>query len=269
MASKAAQLVTVTFKNHVSKHRGATGKVATVTVNNERRLNVMNSALMKDFIKTFQDLSMDPELRCVVLTGAGNKSFIGGADISEMYQKDQDGAEAFIRQVSKCADVIRKTPVPVIGRVNGWCLGAGLEVAAACDFRISADTGTFGMPEVRVGLPSVVEACLLPDLIGWGRTRYLLLVGDNLPASTMQQWGFLENVVPLSKLDDAVNDCLDGIVASGPRAVKLQKELITKWERASSREAATEAGAIQFRRAYETKEPQEYMDVTFFKRNKL
>jgi len=99
---------------------------------------------------------------------------------------------------------LRELPVPVIARVNGYALGAGLEVAAACDLRIASSNAVFGMPEVKVGIPSVVEAALLPGLIGWGRTRELLLFGENIDAATALAWGLVEQVVSQSELDAAV-----------------------------------------------------------------
>ena len=94
--------------------------------------------------------------------------------------------------------------MPVIARVNGYALGAGLEVAAACDLRIASSNAVFGMPEVKVGIPSVVEAALLPGLIGWGRTRELLLFGENIDAATALAWGLVEQVVAPAELDAAV-----------------------------------------------------------------
>ena len=94
--------------------------------------------------------------------------------------------------------------MPVIARVNGYALGAGLEIAAACDLRIASSNAVFGMPEVKVGIPSVVEAALLPGLIGWGRTRELLLWGENIDAATALAWGLVEHVVAPGELNAAV-----------------------------------------------------------------
>ena len=138
--------------------------------------------------------------------------------------------------------------------IHGWTLGAGLEVAAACDFRIAANTARFGMPEVRVGVPSVVEAALLPGLIGWGRTRRLLLTGETIDAATALTWGLVEEVVPAKGLDAAVEKALLGILASGPRAIRLQKALIADWETLPL-DAAIQRGIDSFASAWETDEP--------------
>ncbi len=130
-------------------------RVAHVAIANERRLNSMNSALMAEFVETMERLGADEDLRVVVLTGAGDKAFIGGADIGEMGAvTDPEGGRAFIRRVHAACHAIRLCPVPVIARINGFTLGAGLEMAAACDMRVAADTAVFGMPEVKLGIPS-------------------------------------------------------------------------------------------------------------------
>src|ERR1700753_1524406 len=128
-----------------------------------------------------------------------------------------------------CAS-LRDLPVPVIARVNGFCLGAGLEVMAACDIHIASDNAMFGMPEVKIGLPSVVEAALLPQLIGWGRTKLLLYTGDNIDARTALEWGLVEKGGPAGDLASAVAQWAGAIVESGPKAIRLQKELIREWE---------------------------------------
>ncbi len=144
--------------------------------------------------------------------------------------------------------------MPVIARVNGWCLGAGLEVMAACDMRVASDNAMFGMPEVKVGLPSVVEAALLPQLIGWGKTRLFLYTGDNIDATTALSWGLVEKVVAPADLDAAVEAWVRSIVESGPRAIRLQKELIREWE-AMPVSDAIQAGIRSISRAYESDEP--------------
>ncbi len=158
------------------------GVVANVTIDNAAKLNTLGSQLMIEFVERVEALGGNDDLRAVVLTGAGDKAFIGGADIFEMARLDAASAEGFITLVHRSCDCLRALPVPVIARLNGYALGAGLEVAAACDLRVAASNAVFGMPEVKVGIPSVVEAALLPGLIGWGRTRELLLFGENIDA---------------------------------------------------------------------------------------
>ena len=232
------------------------GDVRRVTVAHEAKLNCLNSALLEQLAQAF---AVDEGIRAVVLTGEGTRAFIGGADIREMGAIDTpSGARAFITRVHRACAAIRACPVPVIARVQGWCLGAGMEIAAACDLRIAAGAAHFGMPEVRVGIPSVVEAALLPGLIGWGRTRRLLLLGETIDAATAEAWGFCERVVPLDALDAAVEEWVGMLREAGLRAIANQKALIRAWEELSLSEAVA-AGIPAFASAFETDEPARMM----------
>jgi enoyl-CoA hydratase/carnithine racemase len=237
----------------VSVQQDARG-VAWVTIENAAKLNTLNQAVMAALITAVERLADDPALRAVVLRGAGTQAFIGGADIGEMATLDAASARDFITLVHRSCDVFRRLPVPAIACIQGWTLGAGLEVAAACDLRFAASTAKFGMPEVRVGIPSVVEAALLPGLIGWGRTRRLLLTGETIDATTALSWGLVEEVVSVGQLTAAVERALTGILVSGPRAIRLQKRLISDWETLPVGEAI-QRGIDCFTSAWETDEP--------------
>jgi len=235
-----------------------TGVIARVTVDNATRLNILGSPLMAEFVAAITALGAREDLRAVVLTGAGERAFIGGADIREMAGLDAAGAREFITRLHGVCTALRDLPVPVIARVNGYALGAGLEVAAACDLRVAASNAVFGMPEVRVGIPSVIEAALLPGLIGWGRTRELLLLGETIDAETALRWGLVERVAPADGLDAAVEACLAALLTAGARATRLQKALIRRWEDLPVG-AAIAAGIESFADAYATDEPSRLM----------
>ncbi len=234
---------------------GAKGRVARVTIANARKLNTMSTPLMAEFTATFAELARDDSLLAVVLTGEGEKAFVGGANIDEMAGLDEHKARAFITRVHGCCNAVRQVPVPVIARINGYTLGAGLELAAACDLRIAVDSAVFGMPEVKLGIPSVVEAALLPGLIGWGRTRQILLLGENFSAAEAADWGFVEKLVPAADLDA----WLHSLVECGPVSIRLQKKLIRDWEDLPLR-AAVAAGIDSFATAWKGKEPRRMMD---------
>jgi enoyl-CoA hydratase/carnithine racemase len=232
--------------------------VATLTVDNAAKLNTLNSHLMARLVAEADALAQRTDLRAVVLRGAGERAFIGGADIAEMAALDQMTARAFITLVHESCEALRHIPVPVLARLQGYTLGAGLEIAASCDLRLAAGDARFGMPEVRIGIPSVVEAALLPGLIGWGRTRRLLLTGETIDAAQALAWGLVEEVVPSGELDAALERAIASILASGPRAICLQKELIRAWEGYSPAEAI-ERGVESFVRAWDTDEPAQRM----------
>ena len=245
--------VTVRFEDR------SRGQVAFVAIDNQRKLNSLSSEVMAQFTQALRHLSADPNLRAVVLSGAGGTAFIGGASIDEMAEvTSREAARAFILKVHGCCRAIRDLSVPVIAAIDGWCLGAGLEVAAACDLRLCSDQARFGMPEVRLGIPSVVEAALLPALIGWGRTRRILMTGEIFGANEALAWGFVEEVYLQAMLDTGVNNLLEQLLEAEPRAVQLQKALIRKWEDLPVTEAIT-AGIDAFADAWTTEEPAKAM----------
>jgi enoyl-CoA hydratase len=233
-------------KVDISWDRRPAGVVAHVVFDNARRLNVLNPPALLDLTEAFRSLAREDDLRVVVLSGAGGRAFIGGADINHMAaMREAEDGRAFITLVHKLCQSIRDCPVPVICRLEGYTLGAGLEVAAACDMRIAADDAYFGMPEVKVGVPSVVEAALLPRLIGWGRTSWMLLTAENIGAAKAEAWGLVEEVVPAAKIAEAVERCVRSIVEGTPLAVRAQKRLMRRWERLSLDEAV-QAGIDAF-----------------------
>ena len=240
--------------NVTRETRAEGGFVARVTIERAAKLNALDRATMAEIIEAMTGLADDPALRLAVVTGAGGRAFIGGADIDELAALDTDSARGFITAVHVSCDAFRHLPVPAIARIDGYALGAGLELAASCDFRIASDRSVFGMPEVRIGLPSVVEAALLPGLIGPARTRRLLLTGDNIAAGEALDWGLVDRVVPAEELDSAVEELAASILAAGPHAVRLQKSLILDWEEMQTT-AAVERGIDGFVETFATDEP--------------
>jgi enoyl-CoA hydratase/carnithine racemase len=230
------------------------GCVAYLTLDNREKLNTLDAALMIEFVEKVEALAGREDLRALVLSGAGDRAFIGGASIPEMAVLDRDSAEGFITLVHRTCDCLRRLPVPVLARIAGYALGAGLEVAVSCDLRIASTSAKFGMPEVRVGLPSVVEAALIPRLIGLGHARELLMLGEIIDADTALRWGLVERVVASDALDREVESMVSALLAAGPQAVRLQKALMRVWEDQTVSRAVS-AGIDAYIRAYETDEP--------------
>ncbi len=234
------------------------GEVAFLTVDNRRKLNVLGRALMRDFIARMDELGARDDLRAVVISGAGERAWIGGANIDEMADLDQKSARDFISLLHRACRAVRDCPVPVIASIRGYALGGGLELATACDLRIAATDAVFGMPEVKVGIPSVIEAALLPTLIGWGRTRELLLFGDNIDAQKAHDWGLIQTLVEPHMLDRTVEKYLTALFATGPRAIRLQKKLIRRWEDLPLSDAIA-AGIDAFASSFDSDEPRRLM----------
>ena len=242
------------------------GHVACVTVNNPERRNALGIAGKKALTAAFRDLARDRALRVAILTGAGTRSFIAGADIAEMKGLTAKGAREEHRWTDRACESIRALPVPVIARVNGYCFGAGMELAASCDMRIGVTTAKFGMPEVRFGIPSGMQACLLPQLIGWGKTRELVYTGDPISAAEAHRCGLIEKLVDSAALDAVVEQWISSILAAGPRAIRLQKKLVRDWERMTLKQAV-QAGIRACVEARKTDEPARLM-AAFLARKK-
>jgi enoyl-CoA hydratase/carnithine racemase len=239
---------------HTELESRAGGVVARLTIDNPRKLNILTAEALDEIVEAFKSLEMNPDLRAVVITGAGARAFVGGADLETLGSLDPVAAREFIGKIHSACAAMRDCPVPVIARINGWCLGAGLELAACCDLRIAADTAAFGMPEVRLGIPSVVEAAVLPRLIGAGRARWLVMTGDSVGAAEALVWGLIEKMAPLEHLDTAVNAALDALLAGDPAAMRAQKRLCKLWEEAPL-DASIHASIDEFARSYESGEP--------------
>ena len=250
----------------VQKNNSESGEIVTITYDRQEKLNALNSAGIQELTNAFVSIADDFNVRVVIFTGSGSKSFIGGADINELSNLNENTARNFITSLHELFVLIRHCPVPVIARINGYCLGAGMELAAACDLRIASNNAIFGMPEVKVGIPSVIEAALLPRLVGWGRSNYLVLTGENINARTAYDWGFLESVTEQDQLDIETDRFVDAIVKSAPLAVREQKRLVRQWE-VLPVNAAIEVGIESLANAYRTDEPR-YRMQPFLDRKK-
>lgn len=211
--------------------------VATVALDRAHKRNALDSAVMHELIGVFQSLSAWEELRVVLLTSADPTMFIAGADVKQMAGLDAASARTFITLVHRCCRAVIECPVPVVARIAGHALGAGLELAAACDLRIAGLSARFAMPEVRLGMPSVVEAALLPRLVGAGRARWLVYTGATIDAEKALQWGLVEEAVPENELDAAVERTVALLLAAGPHALRAQKRLCVAWDEAELRQA--------------------------------
>ncbi len=231
--------------------------IATVTVRGTHKVNVIGSAAMADATAALASLAIRDDVRVLVLRGPVN-TFIGGADIDEMARLDEASAVDFIRRLAALCDALRRFPRPVIARLAGWCLGGGLEVAAACDLRVASRDARFGMPEVLVGIPSVIHAALLPRLLGRSRADWLLLTGEAIDGDTAAQWGLVHQVVDEPALDGAVARLAGKLAAIGPNALAAQKRLLRHWEDRSL-DDAIEDSVAEFAAAFATGEPQQFM----------
>ncbi|MCE2519153.1 MAG: enoyl-CoA hydratase/isomerase family protein [Alphaproteobacteria bacterium] len=233
----------------IDLQRQARGRVEGI-LDRPDKLNALSLALLGNLTEVLNSLARDGELRCVVLSGAG-RAFSAGADLVDLRRLDRSSAERFIRCLHAACLAVRDCPVPVIARIDGPCLGGALELAASCDMRAASGRSIFAMPEVRLGIPSVIEAALLPRLMGWGRAAELLFTGRTLTASEALAAGLVEAVAedPVDIVETWAGDILD----AGPRAIRAQKNLMRAWERTHV-DDAIEAGVEAFCSSWESDE---------------
>jgi enoyl-CoA hydratase len=247
------------LNTHCGVERDSRG-VVRLTICNAGPLNIFGSAVIKDVREGLETLALDDGIRVLTLAGESEKSLIGGADIKEMATFDRAAAEKFITGLRDLCEAVRTFPAPVIARMPGWCLGGGLEVAAACDFRVAANDAKFGMPEVRVGIPSVIHAALLPRLIGSGRARWLVMTAENIDATAALAWGLVDVVAPEGGLDAAIEQTVAALLKCGPQALRAQKDLLRQWEELPLTESINLSIGV-FGKSFLTDEPKRLMQA--------
>ncbi|MBI1846697.1 MAG: enoyl-CoA hydratase/isomerase family protein [Candidatus Rokubacteria bacterium] len=218
-------------------------------------LNLFDPDLIAGVHETFAALAADDGIRVAVLTGSG-RAFTAGMNVRILASLDVGSAKALITSLHEAIEAVHHAPFPVIAAINGPCLGAGFELALACDLRVAAAGALLGLPEVRVGLPSVIEAALLAPMVGPGRAAQLLLTGEPVAAEEALGWGLVNRVVPLAGLEGAVAAVIASLRACAPGALRLQKELILRW-RYTDLASAIHHGINAFAAGYASGEPQE------------
>src|ERR1700742_3918165 len=203
--------------------------IAYVTVNRPKVLNALNTPTWTDLRTVFADAKADASVLGVILTGAGEKAFIAGADISELAHVDAYEAEESSRFGQSTLDVVENLGKPVIAAINGFALGGGCETAMACTMRIAAEHARFGQPEVKLGLlPGGGGTQRLPRLVGKGRALQLILTGETISAQEAYRIGLVNEVVPAAGLIDRAETILKQITANAPIAVKFSLEAANK-----------------------------------------
>ena len=235
------------------------GGVTRIFLNRPEKVNALDSAHLEDLLLAFRRLAGNPEVRVAVLGGRG-KAFCGGADVRELRALNASNAGAFVQKIHAVCEAIGGLPVPVVARLHGAVIGAGLEIAAACDLRIAAEGTRFAMPEVRLGIPSVVEAALLPRLIGAGRARWLGMTGEAISAEKALAWGLVEKISSLKRLERETDQTLDLILEAGAEAMRAQKRLCKLWEEAPLAESVR-ASIDEFAASYESDEVRKRIDA--------
>lgn len=204
------------------------GQIGIVTINREKALNALNSQVLDELDATLDAVNLD-EVRCLILTGAGQKSFVAGADIGEMSTLTKAEGEAFGK---KGNDVFRKLetfPIPVIAAINGFALGGGCEIAMSCDIRICSDNAVFGQPEVGLGItPGFGGTQRLARLVGPGMAKQMIYTARNIKADEAFRIGLVNAVYTQEELLPAAEKMASGIAKNAPIAVRNCKKAINE-----------------------------------------
>ena len=236
------------------------GAVATLTLNRPARLNALDSHLIHATTAALADLSAEDDVAVIVLSGAG-RAFVAGADLRELRDCSPDDARAFITHLHGLFATIRGIDPLVIAAVEGPALGAGCELAAVCDLRIAAASATFGMPEVRVGIPSVIEAALLVPLVGLGRAAELVYTGDTITAEQAERIGLVNRVAPAGEAQAEALALARRLAGYSRTALRLQKSLVRHWYYDEALDRAIKLGIDHLAETYRLEHPRAAMSA--------
>lgn len=212
------------FKNLIAESSAGIG---TITINRPDVLNALNFDTVCELEEAVKTFATDTQVRVVVITGAGDKAFVAGADIAAMREMTAEQADGFAKKGHSAMRAIEECGKPVIAAVNGFALGGGTELAIACDFIYAAETAKFGLPEVKLGLyPGFGGTQRLWRIIGPSRAKEMIFSGRIIDAKMACEWGIVNRVFPAAELKEQVTKMAEEIAANGPVAISAAKRLI-------------------------------------------
>lgn len=205
-------------------------KTAKIAINRPEVRNALNKAARREIRIAIEDVKKDQDVRVLIITGAGDKAFMSGMDITELATASPVEIEEFVSTLGQqLYQDLENMDIPLIAMINGYCLAGGGELAMACDIRIASEKAKFGFPEINVGIfPGGGATLRLPRLIGAGRAKELMYTGKMIDAAEAERVGFVNRVVPHDKLEEAVNEIADAIVSKSPIIIKYLKKAITR-----------------------------------------
>jgi enoyl-CoA hydratase len=205
------------------------GSIGILTVNRPEKMNALSNQLISELRSFLSEIESDDELKVLIVTGAGDKAFVAGADIGELVERDAIAGSKVSRERQDVFSRIENLPVPSIAAVNGYALGGGLELALACSMRICSENARFGAPEVKLGIiPGDGGTQRLPRLVGKGRAMEMILTGDFIDAQEAFRIGLVNRVVPPENLLQQTLELAEKIASRPPLAVRFAKEAVNK-----------------------------------------
>ena len=241
------------------------GLVGVITINREKAMNALNEEVLDDLDKTMDSIDL-AEIRCLILTGAGEKAFVAGADIAQMKDLNSKDAEKFGEKGNRVFRKIERFPVPIIAAVNGFALGGGCELALSCDFRLASENAVFGQPEVSLGItPGFGGTQRLVRTIGVGKAKEMLYSGKNIKAQEALDLGLVNHILPIKELMHEAMKVAERIASNAPFAVRATKQAINE-----GLQVDIDSGILieieQFSRCFTTEDQKEAMTAFVEKR---
>ncbi len=244
---------------------GREGPVRRVTLARPEVLNALDGRTLVELRQALADAEADPEVRVVCIDGAGDRAFCSGIDVA--YVKDLSGVQAreVGRELHRTFGAVRTMDKPVVAAIDGLCLGAGLELAVSCDLMIASDRSRFGLPNVHRGIPAIVEAAILPMVVGLQGARELAFMGELWDSAKAERRGLLQAVTPADELDAEVSRWCSALADKSPMALSTQKEIIFKWM-TTDLESAIDFSINTVTLAFNSREQKEAMSAFLDKR---
>jgi enoyl-CoA hydratase len=239
--------------------------IAFLTFDGQGELNLLDLNLILEMRSAIEVLEGDDRARVVVIRGHGKRAFSGGVNVRKMKEFSPLEAETFIRSLHALMRKIMTLKKPVIASILGPCLGGAMELVMACDLRIAADDSLFGLPEIRVGVPSVIEASLLSKFVGMSMARELILTGDIIDVDQADRLGLVNRVVSRDSLEKETRGMAARLLGLSPKIISVQKDIMDKWLNLSEEQGA-EYSAKAFALCFATSHPREAMEAFLEKR---
>jgi enoyl-CoA hydratase len=202
--------------------------VTAITLNRPKKLNALSIELLSELTHAIKEIEDDDDVRVVIIKGAG-KAFCAGIDVSQASAQDPMSIRKFMKILNGGIKVVRYLEKPVIAAVHGHAIGAGIELMISCDIVFAADNSMFSMPEINIGIPSIIEAAIIPRQIGILRAKEFVLTGDIWDAKRIEEVGFVNKIIPVDKLQEEALAMAKKLAKKSPIALAVQKDVCNKW----------------------------------------
>lgn len=221
--------------------RDRAGDVLTLTIDNTAQANALTEEMLGQLTGAFTEASANEDLRAVLLTSAGGRGFSAGMDTAQFAHTSAERAYETISRLGEVCEAIKNCDLPVAVAIDGYCIGGAAEIAAAADFRIGSSDSWYSMPEVRIGIPSVLESVNLHRLMGWTKATEFILTGNRFTAEEMKSCGFLNDIVTEGKVEERALALLRDTTQASRAVIAQQKRLLRTWKNTFEVEAIADS----------------------------